>query len=451
MNRIHIYIILYGVLILMVIDTVIIDFPFNNTDPLYIVTNIVMFVFIAVWFLRVLPMVVISSFYRSYVAKLKVQARAKRNNTPYTPFVSVIIPAYNEQIGIVSTVKTLVASTYKHMEVLIVNDGSTDKTEEVLLEFLRKYRHSIKDISSPITLRYYQKTNGGKGSALNYGINKAQGEIICTFDADCVIARDCIERFVSYFVEPSVMALCGTIKIGNQSSFIGTVQHLEYLYSFVQKSAEALLGTIFVIGGAAAAFRKSIFDEIGGYDISMLTEDMELSFRIQQAGMRVFYAHDAIVYTEAPSTWRGLYKQRVRWKHGRLQAMKRYKSLFFSKTVPNRRFFWGVLPFIALQDLQYFAYAIFTIFVFSFCFGAYNYAPILATILLVGALYCLMFIQDKAERTWISFMLAPIGLFLFYFTAIVEIMALARAYWSFWTGRKVVWQKWNRQGVIERP
>ena len=434
----------------MVIDTVTIAFPFNVADPLYIVTNGVMFVFIAVWFLRVLPMMVISSFYHSYVARLKARARARRNNAPYTPFVSVIIPAYNEQVGLVNTIKTLIASSYPHMEVLIVNDGSTDRTEDVMLDFLRKYRHATKGTASAIAVRYYRKDNGGKGSALNYGIDKARGEIIATFDADCVIAADCIERFVSYFVEPSIMALAGTIKIGNQGSFIGTMQHLEYLYSFVQKSAEALLGTIFVIGGAAAAFRKSVFDDIGGYDTAMRTEDMELSFRIQQAGMRVFYAHDALVYTEGPSSWKGLYKQRVRWKHGRLEAMQRYKSSFFSRTVPNRRFFWFVLPFIALQDLQYFAYAIFTILVLFFCFSAYNYAPILATVLLVGALYALVFVQDRAERTWVSFALAPLGLFLFYFTAIVEIMALTKAYIAFWTGRKVTWQKWDRQGVIER-
>lgn len=450
MSRLHLYILLYGFLAFMVIDTIIFGFAFVASSLIYTITNITMTIFVIAWLLRAVPLLIVSSFYRSSVARMKAQARAARNAAPYTPLVSVIIPAYNEQVGIVPTLKTLLASTYHSVEILVINDGSTDATEERVLDFLRKYRQAMHGDMAALQVRYYRRENGGKGSALNYGISKAKGEIICTFDADCVVAKDCIERMVSYFVEPSIMALAGNIKVGNRNTFIGMMQHFEYLYGATIKKAEAMLGIVFVIGGAAAAFRREVFDLLGGYDTRMLTEDMELTFRIQKAGLRVFYAHDAPVYTECPSTWAGLRKQRIRWKRGRIEAMHVYRSSLFSKWVTNRRFFWGVLPFIFLGDIQYFVYLAFTAVVYLFCFSSWNFLPILATVLLVALLYGLIFAQDRNEQQWPSFLIAPLGFFLFHILAMLEASALIMAYLTFWTKREVRWQKWDRQGAIDR-
>lgn len=451
MTRLHLYILLYSFLAFMVIDTVLFGFSFQTSNPLYTVTNVTMTIFVIAWLIRAVPLLIISSFYRSYVAHMKAQARAVRNGKPYTPLVSVIIPAYNEEVGIVPTLKTLLASTYQSVEILVVDDGSTDETESRVLAFLRKYRREQKSgTASPIQMRYYHKANGGKGSALNYGISKAKGEIVCTFDADCVVAKDCVERFVSYFVEPSIMACAGNIKIGNRNTFIGMMQHFEYLYGATIKKAEAMLGTVFVIGGAASAFRREVFDLLGGYDTAMLTEDMEMTFRIQKAGLRIFYAHDAPVYTECPSTWVGLRKQRIRWKRGCVEAVYAYRSSFFSTWVSNKRFFWGVLPFTVLGDIQHFVYMALSTVVYLWCFSSWNFLPILATVLLVTLLYVLIFAQDRSEQQWMSLLIAPLSLFLFHFMVILQSSALITAYITFWTKRQVVWQKWNRQGAIER-
>jgi poly-beta-1,6-N-acetyl-D-glucosamine synthase len=448
MTKLHLYLLLYGFLVFMIIDTFLFGFNFDSSNLLYAVTNTVMFIFVCTWMLRTVPLLAISMFYKSYVVNMKAHARSAYK--PYTPLVSVVIPAYNEQVGIVSTLKTLLASTYRSMEILVINDGSTDETENRILEFARKYRRETHGDPASIILRYYRKSNGGKGSALNYGISKAKGEIICTFDADCVVAKDCVERFVSYFVDPSIMACAGNIRIGNKQYVVGVVQHLEYLMGFRLKQAEAMLGIVLVIGGAASAFRKSVLTTLGGYDAQMLTEDMELSFRIQQAGMRIFYAHDAVVYTEGASTWKSLRKQRVRWKRGRVEVMQTYKSSFFSRRLKNKPFFWLVLPFVVLQDIEFLVGSVFTIFVYLFCFSACNFLPILATVVLSGSLHLLQWVQDESERTWSSLLIAPLTWFMIHFAILVESYALITAYITFWTKRQVVWQKWQRQGVIER-
>lgn len=131
--------------------------------------------------------------------------------------------------------------------------------------FVEKYQRSVEGIKNPASIIYHYQPNGGKGSALNTGINLAHGEIILTFDADSVVHKDAIQHFVSYFADPEVMAAAGNIMIGNTKTLLGFIQSIEYFIGFQIKKAEALLGLVFVIGGAASAFRKEVFTQLGGY------------------------------------------------------------------------------------------------------------------------------------------------------------------------------------------
>jgi len=121
-----------------------------------------------------------------------------------------------------------------------------------------------------------------------------------------------MENFVKYFELPNVMAAVGNVKIGNTNSLIEIVQYLEFLFSFYFKKCDSIMNSIYIIGGAAGAFRKEVFEKLGGYDVKNITEDIELSFRIQHAGMKIVYAEDAIVYTEGATDFKGLIKQRLR-------------------------------------------------------------------------------------------------------------------------------------------
>lgn len=124
------------------------------------------------------------------------------------------------------------------------------------------------------------------------------------------------------------MAAAGNIKVGNTRTALGIMQALEHARGFQVKKAESLLGSVSVIGGAATAFRREVFEWIGGYQAGTLTEDLDLTLRIQEAGMRIVYAPEAIVHTEGPTTLKGLIKQRLRWKRGRLEAFALHRASF---------------------------------------------------------------------------------------------------------------------------
>ncbi len=171
----------------------------------------------------------------------------------YRPLVSVMIPAWNESQGILNTMKTVLLSTYRNMELVVVNDGSTDDSDKLIRNFLADYE-SWTDGVNDIRIIYDYKSNGGKGRALNRAIELSHGDIIISIDADCIVLPDTIENFVSCFSNPRVMAAVGNVKIGNTTKIIGVIQYLEYLFSFYFKKAESILNTIYIIGGAAGAF-----------------------------------------------------------------------------------------------------------------------------------------------------------------------------------------------------
>ena len=342
-------------------------------NPLFWLVTSLMFILSFNWLLKGFVYVLCSSWYDLWFLRRKVQTRQARAGVAYEPMVSVIIPAYNEEVGLVATLKTVVASTYTNMEVIVINDGSTDGTEQRMRGFLQKF--NLANNNQPaIRVRYRYQQNAGKGVALNTGIRMACGEIIVTFDADCAVHKDCVKQLVTPFVDPVVMAVSGNIRIGNMSSILGVVQSLEYAFGFFLKKAEAMFGTVFVIGGACAAFRREVFVKIGEFDKRFLTEDMEMSFRIQLAGMRVVYAPHSIVHTEGPSTLRGLIKQRIRWKRGRIETIIRYKSETFSKKSKNKLFFWIVVPLVYLDDIVIVFSAVFTLLLYVYSVEIVNYS-----------------------------------------------------------------------------
>ena len=231
--------------------------------------------------------------------------RIGSEKTPYRPYVSVIVPAWNEENGIITTVEALLKSTYKNMEIIVVDNASTDNTKKNIIALtISHYKKSLgcSVFTKDITLRYSYEAKQGKGNALNNGISLASGEIIISIDADCYVPPDTVGNFVKYFSNPTIMAAVGNVRIGNTDTIVGVVQYLEFLFSFYFKKAESLVNTIYIIGGAAGAFRREVFDKIGQYSTTNITEDIELSVRIQAHGMRIAYASDALVYTEGAVT-----------------------------------------------------------------------------------------------------------------------------------------------------
>jgi poly-beta-1,6-N-acetyl-D-glucosamine synthase len=404
-----------------------------------------------IWFSKYVVYLLLSPWYEFSVIHIKQRLhRQQMQQTYYNPLVSVILPAWNEEVGLVNTIKTVLANNYRPMEIVIVNDGSTDKSDEVMRAFIRKYDRAMLGTSQYIPMLYHYQPNGGKGSALNTGIRLARGEILVSFDADCAVHEDCITHFVSCFTNPAVMAVAGNIKIGNTRNIIGVIQSLEYIFGFHLKKAEALLGTVFVIGGAASAFRKEVFTRIGGYNPRMITEDMDISLRIQEAGMKVAYAPEAIVHTEGASNLRGLFKQRLRWKRGVIEALIFHRSSFFRPDKGlNKLFFWVALPLVVVEHATLSLGLIFAISLYLYTFLFHDVTMLLVTVFMVTITFCIIFTGDEHYRKPSYLLLAPILWYLFHITAFVEVFSQFIAIWTLYRKRDVRWQKWQRKGVVD--
>ncbi|NCT54588.1 glycosyltransferase family 2 protein [Candidatus Falkowbacteria bacterium] len=367
----------------------------------------------------------------------------KNNNKNYQPLVSFIIPAWNEEVGIVNTIKSVLKSDYKKFEIIIVNDGSTDKTGLRVKEFINSYKGAI-------TIKYFKKENGGKSSALNLGIKKAEGEIIITSDADCVLDFKAISNLAKYFSNQEVMASAGNVRVGNNQKIIGAIQKLEYLYGFYFKRSDSILNTVYIVGGAAAAYRKTIFKKLGYFDEEIITEDIEYSTRILNSGYKICYAADAIFYTEVPSDLKSLIKQRLRWKYGRLKTFLKYQNLFFKIKGQHSKFLsFLILPVALFSEILLFFEVILLPVFFVYTFLSGDFIPLIVVVSILSIIIFLQIITDvKWRENKDVIFWAPIAWLVFYFVDFIEYVALVKSIIKIIKNKTVAWQKWERVGVF---
>lgn len=237
-----------------------------------------------------------------------------------TALVSVLIPAFNEEKVIVSTVEGILASDYPSLEVIVIDDGSKDNTATIVgAHFAQDPRVAV--LSVP---------NGGKANALNSGLARARGAVVVALDADTHFNKDTIWRLVRWFADPDVGAVAGNAKVGNRVNMITRWQALEYIVAQnLERRALSAIGVLTVVPGAVGAWRRSVLAELGGFPNDTLAEDQDLTIAIQTRGYRVRFDSTAIAWTEAPATVRGLAKQRFRWAYGTLQCLWKHRAITF--------------------------------------------------------------------------------------------------------------------------
>lgn len=235
--------------------------------------------------------------------------------------VSIIIPAYNEQEHIEKTIRSALALDYPpdKLEVIVVDDGSKDRT----------YSRAIRLQSARV--RVFRKSNGGKASALNYGIARARGEIIISMDADTFAESFALKQMIARFYRPDIMAVTSSIAIHRPDSFWQRIQHIEYYLTVFLRRAFSLINSIYITSGAFSAYRKSFFEKHGGYDVGNITEDLEIALRIQSYDYAIEYAPGAVLYTLGPRTFKDLLYQRRRWYSGLMRNLWTYKSKLFGR------------------------------------------------------------------------------------------------------------------------
>lgn len=268
------------------------------------------------------------------------------DDSSFQPFVSVIIAAYNEEKVISRTVQSILKSDYPHYEIIVVDDGSQDRTSMRVSE----------KFSSNERVHLIRKENGGKSSALNRGTQKAKGDIIIAIDADTIVSHKAISLLVRHFMDEKVAAVSGNMRVGNMRNLLTVCQHIEYVTGFnLEKRAFGFLNCVTVVPGAIGAWRKQVIMECGGFTDDTLAEDTDMTLRILCQGYTVAIEENAYAYTEAPEGIRGFFKQRYRWTYGTLQCLWKHKRTVFARkhkslgciAIPNMLLFQFALPLVA--------------------------------------------------------------------------------------------------------
>lgn len=270
------------------------------------------------------------------------------------PSVTIMVPCWNEAGTLSKTIHSLLNLNYPKdkLKIMIIDDGSTDNTWKVAEKFKNKPQ-----------VEMYHKENGGKYTALNFGLTKITTDLVGCLDADSYVDKDALQNIVTYFQDKETMAVTPSVKVWQPKTIIQLIQKVEYGWGIFLRKMLSYMGALYVTPGPFSIFRREIFDVVGGYRHAHQTEDMELAMRLQTNHIKIANAHNAYVYTVAPATLRKLYKQRLRWTYGFLKNVIDYRFVFFKREYGNLGIF--VLPVASLSIFS----ALYLIAVTMFSFG----------------------------------------------------------------------------------
>jgi poly-beta-1,6-N-acetyl-D-glucosamine synthase len=253
-----------------------------------------------------------------YLHQVEQTARADARGQVTWPPVTIIVPAYNEGLVIEPSIRSLLQLDYPAYEILVVDDGSSDDTRERVAPL--EGRHG------DVTVRLVSKVNGGKASALNTGIALARHDYVLCMDGDSKLEPQVLRVSMPHFAKDHVAAVAGNVKVINRESHLARFQALEYVQGLnMARRAQGFVRVVNIIPGPIGVFRRSVLQEVGGYERDTFAEDADLTLKILSSGYHIVYEDRAIAWTEAPETVNDLIKQRYRWTRGILQAVRKRK------------------------------------------------------------------------------------------------------------------------------
>jgi cellulose synthase/poly-beta-1,6-N-acetylglucosamine synthase-like glycosyltransferase/peptidoglycan/xylan/chitin deacetylase (PgdA/CDA1 family)/spore germination protein YaaH len=365
-----------------------------------------------------------------------IQARRERAPAPpgFEPLVTMLVPAFNEEMVIARTVSSILDGGYKNLEVIVINDGSTDNTAGVA-EMLAKKDPRVKLLTKP---------NGGKAHAANAGLAIAKGEFVIAVDADTIVMPGAVTYLVSHFVDPKITAVCGNVEVGNVRSWLTKFQAIEYVTSQnFDRRAFAILNCVAVVPGALGAWRREAVLAVGGYSTDSLTEDADLTLTILRAGGKIAYEPRAIGRTEAPESIGGLLKQRFRWTYGTYQCLFKHRKAFFKGTLG-----WIGLPNMVVFQVLFAALSpigdlVMVLSIFRGDYGAFL-AGYVAFLLMDVCGSVLAFTLDGKPLRWLWMLLLQRFTYrqLMYFVSLKAMIAALK-------GARHGWRKLDRTGHVQ--
>ena len=301
-----------------------------------------------------------SIFFFLYVNILSLLVLWENKNQIYKPklkkrhpSVCIIVPCFNEEKTIIKTVRSLLRLDYPRdkLKILVIDDGSDDKTLQKA-KSLERYKQ----------VKVFHKKNGGKYTALNYGLKKIKAEFVGCLDADSFVAPKSLKLIMSYFNNPKIMAVTSSVKIHQPKNILQQIQKVEFIFGIFLRKVFASLNSITVAPGPFTIFRKKALDELGPFRHGHSTEDLEIAFRFQKKNYQIVNAPNACVYTVGPSSFRKLYQQRKRWYHGLSRNAWDYRSLMLNKRYGDLGLF--IFPAIFLSVSIFIIVVFYTLFYF---------------------------------------------------------------------------------------
>lgn len=313
------------------------------------------------------------------------------------PKISVIVPAYNEEKVIETTIKSLLSTDYPDKEIIMVDDGSKDNT----LAIASQFKDQIKVI---------HKENGGKASALNQGLLYVTGDIVTIVDADTIIGHSSLKHIARSMTEENVAAVAGNIKVRNKINWLTWCQSLEYLSGIqIMRRGLDYFGAITIVPGALGAFKKKKLEEAGTYHKETLVEDFDATMKVLRSGMIVNGSNKSIAYTQAPQAFADFYRQRKRWYRGNLQVLRRHSDILLNPrfgylhklSYPLMAIHMLVIPFASLLVWVFAAYQL---ILGEYLFVAYTLGLYITLQYLLSAMAIRMDGDDKKMILYSVFM-----------------------------------------------
>jgi len=239
------------------------------------------------------------------------------------PLFSILVPCHNEEKHIEKTVHQLLRADYPDFEIILIDDGSTDNTRAIIKELTKRHER---------VRAVYFEDNQGKATALNAGVIAAKAEFLLTMDADALLETTALKWIAWHFVNhPRVGAVTGNPRVLNRTSLLAKIQVGEYSTIIgLIKRTQRILGKVLTVSGVVAAFRKQALVSVGVWDTDMVTEDIDLTWKLEKQFWDIRYEPRCVCWILVPETIRGLWRQRFRWSQGGIEVLKKHKDIWTS-------------------------------------------------------------------------------------------------------------------------
>ncbi len=433
-----------AILLLMVLVFVLVSYvtvlrtDYRVTATFVNLSLVVLFAFLVLLIARFFILIYLSYLHHLGRSDVPDMLAAYRRNPAglHLPSVSIIVPCFNEGIVVENSIRSLLEVEYPNLEIVVVDDGSSDDTYQRASGYAGRHGNC--------TVTVLRQRNRGKGESLNHGIGYAKGELIVCVDADSRLEPASLLYAVQHFIDPRVGAVAGNVKVGNRRNFLTRMQALEYIEGLnMVRRSQGFFSAVNIIPGPIGIFRRSVLEQVGGYERDTFAEDCDITIKILIKRWKIVYEPFAVAWTEAPENFVGFFRQRYRWTRGILQSLRKHRSYLWSGAGFTNTFVLWYMGFEALlwPAMNIFAqiYFLYVVVFFDMTMFVIFWWGQLTVLDIVAALFCIS-MEDE------DFRLTPYAvLYRIFFVVVTDVCKVIATVEEFLRVR-MTWGKLERTG-----